>query len=166
MPHARPWKGFLLRATILVGVSSVTAVAVNAFRSDPIDWVAAAEYEIYEDCPETVEPALPVTLAELKENPDYFLIVDSRMEEEYVASHLEGSVSVPYDPLFPVDEETIAAIRDRMGDRTIVVVGDSITAKLLADDLIAQGVEWVQYLEDGRDWLALLGSGEEHHESR
>ena len=87
-------------------------------------------------------------------------------KEEYIASHLEGSLSVPYDPLFPVDEETITAIRERVGDRTIVVVGDSITAKLLADDLIAQGVEWVQYLEDGRDWLALLGGGEGHHESR
>ena len=165
MPHARLWRGFLLRATILVSVSCATAVAVNALRSDPIDWVAAAEYEIYEDCPETVEPALPVSLAELKENPDYFLIIDSRMEEEFLVSHLDGSLSIPYDPLFPVDEETILAIRKQVGDRTIVVVGDSITAKLLADDLIAQGIEWVQYLEDGRDWLALVGSGEEH-ESR
>jgi len=165
MPHASKRKSFLLRVTILVGVSCVAAVATNVFRSDPIDWVAAAEYEIYEDCPETVEPALPVTLEELRENPDYFLIVDSRMEEEFLATHLEGSLSVPYDPLFPVDEETITAIRDQVGDRTVVVVGDSITAKLLADDLIAQGIDWVQYLEDGRDWLALLGSGEKH-ESR
>ncbi|MBN1827149.1 MAG: rhodanese-like domain-containing protein [Candidatus Eisenbacteria bacterium] len=162
MPHARNLKGFLLRTTILVGVSSLTAVMVNAFRSDSLDWVAAAEYEIYEECPESTEPATPVTLDELRENPDYFLVIDCRDEESFVADHLEGSISIPYDPLFPVDEEAVLAIRESVGDRTVVVVGDSMTAKLLADDLIAQGIEWVQYLEDGQGWPALLHGGREH----
>ena len=43
----------------------------------------------------------------------------------------------------------------------MVVVGDSLTARLLANDLVAQGLEAVRYLEKGADWRTLLPAGAE-----
>ncbi|MFH1679894.1 MAG: rhodanese-like domain-containing protein [Candidatus Eisenbacteria bacterium] len=149
----------LLRSLAIVGLSTAVAVAVNAGRPDSLRWAADSEYEIYEDCPEGEDTASVVTLDELIENPSYFFVVDSREPEEYESGHVEGAFSIPYDPLFSVSEEEIEEIRTVAGDRTIVVIGDTLTARLLANDLATQGLDWVHYLEESEDWRALLSAG-------
>jgi hypothetical protein len=153
--------GLLLRSAVLVVISALVAVGVNAGRPDSLEWVASAEYEIYEECPEGTGSATAVTLGEILENPDYFFLVDCRRSEEYEQSHIPDALSIPYDPLFSVDEEVILEIQKESDGRTVVVVGDTLTAKLLADDLVTQGMEYVQYLDDGEDWRSLLASEED-----
>ncbi len=160
MSAATSIKHFFLRSAVLVAVSAMIAVGVNAARPDSLQWVATAEYEIYENCPEVTGSATGVTLDEILEKPDYFLLVDCRMPEEYEKSHIPDAVSLPYDPLFSVDEDAIYRIQKESDGRTIVVVGDTLTAKMLADDLVTQGMEYVRYLEDGEDWRALLSPEE------
>ena len=147
---------FLLRTAVLFCASIFLAVAVNATRPDPLDWIASEEYEIFEECPEGEESSTPVTLQEVTANPDYFFIVDSRDSSDFERGHVEGAMSVPYDPLFPVMEDVIDELLVSAGDRTVVVIGDTLIAKLLADDLISQGVPIVHYLEEGEDWRVLL----------
>jgi len=148
----------LFRAALILTVAVGLAALVNAGRPTPIDWIAQADYEIYEDCEETTESAEPVALAEVSKHPDWYLVVDARDPEAFEADHLEGAYSMPYDPLFGVGEEEISAIRDEAGDRSIVVVGEGEFAKLLADDLLSGGLSWVQYLEEGEDWRSLAAS--------
>lgn len=145
----------LRRALIIAGVSCVIAVGVNATRPTPVAWVAQADYEIYEDCDETTESAERIELAEVAKNPSWYLIVDAREREPYEEWHLEGSCSLPYDPLFSVDAGTLDSLRSAAGDRTVVVVGDGDHAKLLADDLLSQGMTWVRFIDPDEDWRTL-----------
>jgi rhodanese-related sulfurtransferase len=155
---SRSWgAGLIARSALIVVASSLVGLGYNAVRADSLDLVAESDYEIYEECPEGEEVAEPIHLDELKENPDYFFLVDSRTPDEYEQGHAPGAFSVPYDPLFPVSEEEIDSVRTAAGDRTIVVVGDSLTAKLLANDLLNQGISFVQYLDEGEDWRSLVG---------
>lgn len=148
----------LLRSALIAAASGAVALAVNAGRPDSLPLVAESEYEIYEDCPEGEESATEIALDEITENPAYFLIVDSREPEEFEAGHVEGALSVPYDPLFPVSEEEVERVRAAVGERVVVVVGDPLTARLLANDLATQGLDWVNYLEEGAEWRVLLGA--------
>jgi rhodanese-related sulfurtransferase len=159
MPSRRSPRGILLRSAVIVAVSSGIAFAVNAARSDSLPLVAESEYEIYDDCPEGEESATEVTLDEVTENPTYFLFIDARAPEEYAAGHIEGALSVPYDPLFPVSPEDVERVRAAAGERTIVVIGDPLTARLLANDLASQGLDWVNYLEESAEWSVLLTAG-------
>lgn len=149
--------GLFLRSALIAAAASIVALGFNAVRADPLDWVADSEYEIYDECPEGEEEATAIGLDELLENPGYFFLVDSRMPGEYGAAHVEGALSVPYDPLFPIEEGEIAAVKEAAGDRTVVVIGDTLTARLLANDFLNQGVGFVHYLAEDEDWRVLLG---------
>ncbi|MBM3321063.1 MAG: rhodanese-like domain-containing protein [Candidatus Eisenbacteria bacterium] len=151
----------LFRSFLVFALSALVAVAINAGRPDSLRWVADAEYEIFDDCPEGEDTASAVTLDELVENPSYFFVVDSRSPEDYAAGHIEGAFSLPYDPLFSVDDKEIEKILVAAGEKTIVVVGDTLTARLLANDLTSQGLDFVHYLEEDGDWRALLTDGSE-----
>jgi len=152
MFHFRKMLG---RALLIAGVSSLLAVAVNATRPTPVMWIAQADYEIFEDCDETTESADSIDIAEILKHPDWYMIVDSRDPEPFEEWHLEGAYSLPYDPLFSVDEETIDALRSEAGDRSIVVVGEGDIARLLADDLLSEGLSWVQFIRPEEDWRKL-----------
>ncbi len=160
MSQSRSITRFLLRSFFIVLFASLVAVGVNAGRPDSLAWIASSEYEIFDECPEGDEEAPFIAIDELLENPDYFLLVDSRMPDEFDKTHVEGTLSVPYDPLFSVTEEDVARVRDAAGDRTVVVIGDSLTARLLANDFLSQGLDWVHYLEGDAAWHALLGDGD------
>ena len=148
----------LRRALLITGASFLMALAVNATRPTPVLWIAQADYEIFEDCDETTESAEPIEIAEIMKHVDWYMVVDSRDPEPYEEWHLEGSYSLPYDPLFSVDEETINALRSEAGDRSVVVVGEGEIAKLLADDLLSQGLSWVQFINPEEDWRILKAS--------
>jgi rhodanese-related sulfurtransferase len=161
MPSGIQVRNLLLRSFLIAAASAAVAVAVNASRPDPLPWLAPSEYEIYEDCPEAEDSSTVLSLSELRGDLSFFFLVDCRPAEEFAEGHAEGALSVPYDPLFAVSEEDLAKIQDAAGTRTVVVVGDSLTARLLANDLVAQGLEAVRYLEKGADWRALLPAGAE-----
>jgi rhodanese-related sulfurtransferase len=152
-------KRLLFRSSAVAVVSAGIAFAVNAGRPDSLPLVAESDYEIYEDCPEGEDEATRVPLDEVTENPSYWLFVDARPPEEFAAGHIEGALSLPYDPLFSVSAEDVEKIRAAAGSRTILVVGEPTTARFLANDLTAQGLDWVNCLEEGADWHALLSSG-------
>lgn len=161
MNSSRWGAGFLARSALIVIASSALGLGYNAVRAGSLDLVADADYEIYDECPEGEEVAEPILLDELEENPDYFFFVDSRMPDEYEAGHVSGALSVPYDPIFPVSDEEIDAVRTVAGDRTVVVLGDSLIAQLLANDLLNQGIGYVHYLKEGEDWRSLMGDAGE-----
>lgn len=161
-----PIQRFLIRSTVLVGFSFLLAIAVNAGRDDPLAWTASSAYEIYEDCPETTEPAAPILLDEILENRDYFFLVDSREAVEYETGHAEGAFLLPFDPLFSVEETAVSAIQEAAGDRSVVVIGDGLTAQMLADDLSTQGLEFVHYLEQSEDWRVLMAVDGDKHDTQ
>lgn len=160
MSQSRSIIRFLFRSFFIVLFASLVAVGVNAGRPDSLAWIASSEYEIYDECPEGEEEAPAIAIDELLENPDYFLLVDSRMPGEFDEGHVDGALSVPYDPLFSVTEEDVVRVRETAGDRTVVVIGDSLTARLLANDFLSQGLDWVHYLEGDAAWRTLLGDGD------
>ncbi len=154
-------RSVVFRALLIAGVSVLLAVAVNASRPTPVTWLAQAEYEIFEDCDETTETSESISLAEIEKHPDWYLVVDARDESLYAEGHIDGAYSLPYDPLFSVDAEQVEALRSAAGDKSVVVVGDDGTARLLADDLLSQGLAWVQFLDEETDWRRLMASGDD-----
>ncbi len=149
-------KSFLFRSLGIVGFSFAVGITMNATRPTPLAWAADSDYEIYDDCDETTETAEPMSIADVLAHPDYYLLVDAREPDAFAAGSAPGAVNLPYDPLFSVGQEEIDALRSRAGDRSLVIIGDPETAKLLADDLFSQGMTFVNYLEEGDQWTKLV----------
>lgn len=133
--------------TVLVGVSLVLAVVVNLARPAPLPWVAQAPYEIFDDCPEATQTATAVTADKALRRQDS-LWVDARSAQEYAVLHVKNARHVAYDPLFPVDEAALTAIKSA-GRRWVIVYGSDQTGRLLADDLASAGIPGVVYVEEG-----------------
>jgi len=153
------FKSFVSQIVILLAVSCVFAGVVNLLRPEPLAWIAMADYEIYADCPESEQYAVVIKVQDvLSGKRKNYLIIDSRDEESFAEKHLKGAINVPYDSLFPVEPETIEQIKkDRVG-KTILVIGLTEDAKLLADEFASSHLENVRYLSEATNW-SQLGEG-------
>lgn len=152
-----PWKKFLLQVVVLAIVPSLFAVGFNLARPTPLTWVAKEPYEIFQDCPEATETAEAISVEAIRKNPKAFLIIDARMPKAFKEGHIEGAINIPYDPLFPVSEANIQNVQAARKGRRVVVVGEGKTAKLLAEDLMTQGLERADHLPEDAEWRKLLG---------
>ena len=140
-------KKTLLQALIIVTVSLATAFLVNLLRPEPLAWVAKTPYNIYSDCPEHAQHALPLTIDDVEHERDFF--VDARKPEQFEAEHIPGAFPLTWDSLFPVDDVKVKEISEAAAGWRIVVYGDMPGAKILADDLFSHKIGLVYYLEGG-----------------
>jgi len=146
-------KKLVIRSLIIVAIALTAAFLTNLLRPEPLAWIAGAPYNIFSDCPETAQHALPLKIGNVERERDFF--IDARKAAQFEAGRIPGAFSLPYDSLFPADAAKVDEIREAAGGWRIVVYGDMPGAKLLADDLFSQKAGSVYYLEGGLDaWLA------------
>ncbi|MBM4355039.1 MAG: rhodanese-like domain-containing protein [Deltaproteobacteria bacterium] len=161
----------LLLATLL-------ALGFNQLRSEGIPLVAKEPYPIFVPCPETMEEAAKVSLADLAGSskapsfPAGTLLIDARLPERFSDGHIEGAVNLPYDELSGVGEEEAARIRARPGVTSILVYCDGWEEETdpakrydhppsehLADELKSLGFENVSSMQGGlKAWLERGGT--------
>ncbi len=149
----------IIRMAILVSLSALLAFVVNAARPTPLPWVAQQPYEIFQDCPETLKTSQEISLDTVLLDRARFLIVDARPGAQFEVGHADSALSVPYDPIFPVSEEIVKSLAEKQEGRTLLVVGDAVSAKALADELISTELENVGYLKDEPTYRRLFENG-------
>lgn len=152
----RGLKNFLLKTTLLALVPSLLALVVNAARPGSLEWIASEPFEIYADCKDVQEQADAIALDRLQADLPRFLIVDSRPLANFRYKRLPGSISLPYDSLFPVETEKVRQLRGRAGGRKLLVIGEGVSARELANELLAAGLRNIYYLEPADDWRKLM----------
>jgi rhodanese-related sulfurtransferase len=143
-------KGVILRSLVLAVFAGLVGFVFNLARPQGLELVAAEPYEIYVPCPITTKEAVPARLNELCEDLSCLFVVDARPEAEYQEAHIPGAVSIPYDPIRPLDDEKMSGLRQVKG-AGILVYGDREinSGKLLADELASAGLRGVRFLEGG-----------------
>ena len=155
MLNALSLKKFIFKSFILVSISCIVAVTVNIFRPTPLEWVASEQYEIFTDCPETTKTSKAIAMESVSQAPRKFLLVDARPGDDFEKKHLNAALSLPYDPIFSVDKKDLKKIEKAANGRTVVVYGGRHNAKLLADDLVSQGISKVRFLKESDNWESL-----------
>lgn len=145
----------VLRATLLVAVGLVLALAVNAFHPQGIPLVRPTSEEIARH--QGITPVHLDTAKLLMKDPAV-LFVDARPANVYRRGRIPGAVSFP-DFEF---SERIAAFKDSVPlDRPLVVYCDGIecgASKVLADSLSASGFTYIHLFFGG--WVEWRDAGE------
>lgn len=148
---AQAWRRIVLDAALVVVVSTVVALTVNAARrSGAIPLVADKEYEILVPCPEHLgQPAAAIAPEAVQPEEKGLLVVDARDAEEHRSWHLPGATSIPYDYLEPDPREREIL---KSGARKVVVYGDGDSpdsGEQLATALSGKGLRNVYYVRGG-----------------
>jgi predicted sulfurtransferase len=160
----RPEYRLVLRdAGLVLLVSAVAALSVNAVRPNRIPLVADRPYETLVPCPEPGGEVAAMAASDPLLHDKGTLVVDARSAAEYQAWHFPGSVHAPFDWLAELDEvrpvvRKLAKQAAATHRQRVVVYGDGGDpdtglewAKLLA----AEGIKHVHYLRGGAP--ALVG---------
>jgi hypothetical protein len=160
----QPFRRVLLDATAVALAGVVTALVINALRSDGLALVADTPYQTLVPCP---EPGGPVEALDFR-SPDISspgsVIVDARSKAEFDEHHLSGAVNVPYDWLDPVPEDTLAELASSIaasGATRVVVYGDGgrpDSGEYLGKEISGRGIKNVFFIRGGAP--TALGSGD------
>lgn len=148
---------------ILAAAGCVLGLLVNFARSEGIEFIRSTPYEIYVPCPMMPKEAKSIEIQDL-EDTDKLVFVDARPSADYDKQRIEGSRSVPYDPLKSPPKSAIEEIK-ALGPNRIIVVGDTEidSGRLLAAELAEAGCLGVRYLKGG--FPAWKNAGEKIQES-
>ncbi len=146
---------------LIVAVTSALALAVNALRSDGVDLIAEAEYEILVPCPEPMGEAESVPADDARVASEKSLLIDAREPGDFESWHLSGAVNVPFDWLAEQHEVDLQAREvakrvARTGKQDVVVYGDGgdpDSGYHWAALLSAGGIKRVVYVEGGASAL-------------
>ncbi len=143
----KPVAGIVLKSLALAVLAGAVGFVFNLARPQGLELVAQKPYKIYVPCPIATKAAASARLRELCQDLSCLFLVDARPQAEYQEAHIPGAVSIPYDPIRPLDEETLAELRRAKG-LGILVYGDLQinSGKLLADELASAGLRGVRYL--------------------
>jgi rhodanese-related sulfurtransferase len=145
------------RIALLVLLPGLLGVAANALRADRLPWVAPEPYLVLHDCPETTETAGTIAAAAALRKPGRLGFVDGSAADAFGRGHVKGAVNVSYDPLFPVAEGSVRALRDARAT-WILVYGGGGTGKPLADELASAGLSGVLWVQGDLDSLRAAGA--------
>jgi len=132
-------------ATIVVVLSVVVAVGVNAIRSEGIPLVQKEAYDILVPCPEPVGDPEQMAPDDARIRDAKSLIIDVRAKDEFASWHIQGARNQPFDWLGPpVDEEvkTVAKQVAASQAHRVIVYGDG--------DNPDSGREWAKLLSGAR----------------
>jgi rhodanese-related sulfurtransferase len=152
-----PWPRALRHVAVLVLVPSLLALLGNAIRPDRLPWISLTDYRdaILVPCPEHLVEAVAITLDDLPRELDGWLVLDARTRGEYLAGHVPGAVSAPWDPFagLAATAELPPEVRalDGASSRRVVVCGDARvgSGRALASHLRERGLDDVAYLDGG-----------------
>jgi len=138
-------------AALVVVLSAVLALGVNAVRKDGIPLVATEPYDIFVPCPEPSGEIFELAPGEIDWGDDRELVIDARMPAEFEEWHAAGARNVPFDFLDPVADETIEELV-KTRSRRVVVYGDGQnpdTGEELASELSGRGMRNVHFVPGG-----------------
>jgi rhodanese-related sulfurtransferase len=154
--------GRVLRdAALVLLISALAALGVNAVRPNGIPLLAAQPYETLVPCPEPGGEVVAVAASDPRLRDGGTLVVDARSAAEYQAGHFEGSVHAAFDWLAELDEirPVVRNLAKQAARRQRVVVygdgGDPDTGLEWAKLLAAEGIKHVHYVQGGAP--ALMG---------
>ncbi|MFH1464750.1 MAG: hypothetical protein ABIO70_10220 [Pseudomonadota bacterium] len=145
-------------AAIVVLLSVVVALGVNAFRPDALPLVAREAYRILVPCPEPVGEVEALEPAGLRWEDERELVIDARDAAGRAAWQAPGARSVPFDFLDPVADDVLADLV-ATGAARVVVFGDGLapdSGQELARELAGRGMRNVHYVPGG--WQAVKAS--------
>jgi rhodanese-related sulfurtransferase len=160
----RPRRALLRQAAVLVLAPSLVALLANALRPDGLPFISETDYRaaILVPCPEHLVEGVRLALADVPEELTPFVVLDARGRGEFLAGHLPGAHSVPYDPLEPAALASLPSelqgLRTRPGVR-LLVYGDARldSGRALASHLREEGFADVSWLEGGLEVWAAAG---------
>jgi len=149
---------------ILAAVGCVMGLVVNFARSEGIEFIRSTPYNIYVPCPMMPKEAKSIEVQDLKDTDD-LVFVDARPSADYDKQRIEGSRSVPYNPLKSPPKSAIEELK-ALGPNRIIVVGDTEidSGRLFAAELAEAGCLGVRYLKGG--FPAWKNAGKKIQESR
>lgn len=146
-------KKFFFEILIISVFSAIFSMLFNFINPKGIPIIARYPYEIYTDCAEFKEEAEFISINRVfnKLEDEDTLFIDSRGEEEYKKEHIKGAINIPYDVLFPVNEQSVLKIKDKK----LVIFYDDMPkgseyrpSKELASELKSRGVKSAKFLKE------------------
>lgn len=132
-------------AAIVVAVSALLALGVNAVRAEGIPLVQKEAYDILVPCPEPVGDPGEMASNDARIHDKTSLVLDVRSKEEFASWHWDGARNQPFDWLGPpVDDEvkTVAKQVAASKAQRVIVYGDG--------DDPDSGREWAKLLSGAR----------------
>jgi len=148
-------------AALVVALSAVLALAVNAGRDNGLPLVAKQDYQILVPCPETGADVEGAAADDLRLADAHSLLVDAREASDRQTWSPDGSISIPYDYLKPTPPESINGLL-RLRAKAIFVFGDGgdpDSGEQLARELAGKGVRNVFFIKGGAPALKAARHG-------
>ena len=143
--------GIVMRnAVLIVVLSSLLALIVNAIRPNGLVMIAKKEYEIFVPCPEPVKE-VKSTEPDIFKHGASVLLIDARPESSFTEASIHGALHLEFDYLYPVSDSAVKSIAASQV-RHVVVYGDGKRpdpGHELARELAGRGIRNVTYITDG-----------------
>jgi len=154
------WKctwGFAIQFVAIGLLAVLTAVAVNAFRSDPLPWIGSYSEEARLTSPTGRKLAISLEEAFHLHERREALFLDARNASEYAAGHIAGALSVPVSE----GEKRLLEVLEGVPDSAVIITycdGESCNlSKELAVMVEAFGFSNVHVLVNG--WSVWKNAG-------
>lgn len=150
------------RSVILAGACVLIGVLFNALRTNGIDLVARAPYQIFVPCPESLAEVGTTNASDVQSKTEV-LYLDARPREDFDKAHIKGAESFPYPLLGDPEPARVEALK-RKGLPIVTYCGGgrSKFGEMMAKLLTELGVEEVTHLEGGLEaWRKQGGDTEE-----
>ncbi len=145
-------------ALIALGCAAV-GVGANAVRKAPLPLVQREPYQLFVACPESHGAVEGLDAVDPRLAQKSVLWVDARSAGAFAAWHAAGAVSLVYDFLAPVPENTVRSLLNSRAS-LVAVYGDGDdpdSGAELAKELAGKGVRAVIYVRGGADALSKGG---------
>ena len=157
-------KRSLLQAIVIILISGVLGIAVNAFRADGIPLVERWQEKVLNEQLTGGLPAVSLKQAKEAYASGEALFVDARDPGFYEMGHIPGAVSLPvsdFDLIFPtLKEQLLAAPR-------LITYCDGASCEMsveLTEKLLFAGLEYIEIFTGGiQQWQ---GAGQPIEEGR
>lgn len=142
-------------AVIFVACALVSITVDLAGHPEGIPLFAPRPYETLVPCPATRATIGAIMGSQVYTQRTRRFVIDARETEAFRREHMDGARSVPYDYLDPTPSTVIRQLSREIassGAQQVLVYGDGDspdTGKLLAEELAAQGLRHVIYVQGG-----------------
>ena len=135
-------------------VCAAAGLAFNSLRPGGIPVIQRKAYDILVPCPEKVgevKSMSPADFARLDRKG--ILVIDARESERFHEWHVPGALSVPFDYLMPVTDESLKSIASARV-KMVVVYGDGLdpdSGRELGRELSGKGIRNVHFIKGGAE---------------
>lgn len=157
-PEFQPFlKDSLFQGGLLLVISVIAALAVNAIRPDGISLIPEPqeEHTVVLESGERID--IPLDAARQAWEVGEVQFLDARPASQYAEGHIEGAISLPWLSFDQHADRVLPILRD---DATLITYCDGVNCSLskeLAKVLIDFGFPEVRVLVDG--WSVWRGAG-------